>query len=225
MIRFLLRILGWTLGGFIALIALFLILSLIGMWVPSKGSKPLAQGEITIWIYTNGFHTDIILPYDSTVHDWFAYIDSAKFEDFKSYPYIAFGWGNKEFYIESQYRVSPGMVFRAVFLPLPSAMHMAFRRRKPLEDKNCICLNINRKQFIRISKFIDNQFQKNTNHQYQFITQGYGNADFFFEARGKYHGFNTCNNWTNRAIKKMGIRTGVWTPFDWGVMYRLRNYP
>jgi|GEM_PF-4318891 Protein of unknown function (DUF2459). len=31
-------------------------------------------------------------------------------------------------------------------------------------------------------------------------------------ARGRYHMFNTCNQWTGRGLHRTGVPTGLWTP-------------
>ena len=42
---------------------------------------------------------------------------------------------------------------------------------------------------------------------------GFGATDAFYEARGCYHPFFTCNTWCNLALKRAGLPCCVWTPF------------
>ncbi len=60
------------------------------------------QQEIPIYILTNGVHTDIVLPIKNEHHDWSTQL---KFEHTKSkdstYQYVALGWGDKGFYLET----------------------------------------------------------------------------------------------------------------------------
>ena len=42
---------------------------------------------------------------------------------------------------------------------------------------------------------------------------GFGATDAFYEARGRYHPFFTCNTWCNLALKRAGLPCCVWTPF------------
>ena len=39
----------------------------------------------------------------------------------------------------------------------------------------------------------------------------------FYESRGSYSMFFTSNNWVGRALKKAGLRTGLWTPLTFGI--------
>jgi len=52
----------------------------------------------------------------------------------------------------------------------------------------------------------------------------YGKNDVFYEARGRYHMFFTCNTWANNALKKSGLPAALWAPFDKGIFYQYRNY-
>ena len=51
--------------------------------------------------------------------------------------------------------------------------------------------------------------------------RGYGASDVFYEARGSYNLFATCNEWSGARLRKAGVRTGVWTPFAQSIMWRL----
>jgi len=50
---------------------------------------------------------------------------------------------------------------------------------------------------------------------------GYTNRDTFYEAKGSYSCFRTCNNWANQALKAAKVKTALWSPFDKGVLYHL----
>lgn len=49
----------------------------------------------------------------------------------------------------------------------------------------------------------------------------YGANDAFFEARGHYSLFETCNEWTRRGLAAAGVRVPVWAPFDKALFYQL----
>jgi hypothetical protein len=42
-----------------------------------------------------------------------------------------------------------------------------------------------------------------------------------YEAVGSYHAFNTCNLWTNRVFKQIGVKTALWSPFTKDIVYHL----
>ena len=50
------------------------------------------------------------------------------------------------------------------------------------------------------------------------IYHGYFGNDVFYDAPGTYHLGNTCNQWTSDTLATAGIRVGLWTPLEGGVM-------
>src|SRR3546814_17107498 len=48
--------------------------------------------------------------------------------------------------------------------------------------------------------------------------KGYGASDVFYEAHGYSSLFRTCNEWTGRQLRSIGIRIGRWPPFSASVM-------
>ena len=47
----------------------------------------------------------------------------------------------------------------------------------------------------------------------------YGNHDIFYEAKGSYNLFYTCNTWTNSALKAANQKASLWTVYDKGILY------
>ncbi len=51
--------------------------------------------------------------------------------------------------------------------------------------------------------------------------KGYTQQDCFYEAKGTYSMFYTCNVWTSNTLKAAGIKIGVWTPLESGIVGQL----
>ncbi|MGL1255138.1 DUF2459 domain-containing protein, partial [Vibrio parahaemolyticus] len=49
---------------------------------------------------------------------------------------------------------------------------------------------------------------------------GYGPADGFLAGTGHYSIFLTCNDWLRRVLAAAGIRTALWSPFPFGLMWQ-----
>ena len=41
---------------------------------------------------------------------------------------------------------------------------------------------------------------------------GFTDTDVFFEARGRFDAFRTCNVWVGRTLREAGVPFGLWTP-------------
>lgn len=197
----------------------FIVLYLITAWICSNITTGIEETEekksYKIFVATNGVHTDVILP--------IAYVNKS-FGDlsYKTNPeFVAFGWGDKGFYLNTPTwgDLTFSTAVNAVFLESPTAMHVTEYKSVAKDWKS---VNIDALQLQRLEKFIQHSFKKDAHGNYQKIgSYSYGSNDTFYEAKGNYSCIRTCNTWTNEAMKKTGIKTAIWTPFDWGILDHL----
>jgi len=214
------------LPGIFLKIILFLILAVLLSLIPVNTSfSPVKEG-IPIYISSNGVHTDFILPIKTEIIDWQALFESEHFGNGWAYaPYIAFGWGDKGFYLNtpewSDLKIRT--TFNALFIPSASAMHVSLWPQ-PEEDDLTKKTILSNKDYEEIVEYIFSSFSLGTDGNVLKIDHpGYGKYDLFFESSLKFHLFRTCNVWTNSGLKTAGIRTSFWTPFDKPILYHLSN--
>jgi len=203
--------------GFLLLYALSaLILSNI-----SVEEEQNAKDEVTIYIITNGVHTDIVVPVKNELMDW---SEEIKFSDTVSkdstYNYLAMGWGDKGFYLETPTwaELKPSVAFNAAFGLGNTAIHTTFYYEMKVSD-TCKEIKVSKEQYQRLVDYISSSFQKgSTNHWLNIVTKAnYGNTDAFYEAKGSYSLFHTCNTWANNGLKSCGQKACVWTVLDTGI--------
>jgi uncharacterized protein (TIGR02117 family) len=85
--------------------------------------------------------------------------------------------------------------------------------------KLSICDN----QLNKLNRYIQNSFETNSAGKLvKLNVKGYGNNDYFYEAKHSFSLFRTCNYWVNKALKEIEVKTSVWSPFDFGVLFHLR---
>ena len=79
---------------------------------------------------------------------------------------------------------------------------------------------VTNKQLETISNYVRQSFADKINGQYQWIKTDavYGKRDAFYEAKGNYSLFTTCNTWTNTGLKEAKLPACLWTPLDKGLM-------
>lgn len=100
-------------------------------------------------------------------------------------------------------------------------MHLTDYRR---QDNSWIPLVLCERQVDSLRNYIRQSFKTNENDQFlEILDAGYTDNDRFFEATGHYPCFKTCNNWVNIGLKKAGVKTVIWSPFDYGVMHHLQQ--
>jgi uncharacterized protein (TIGR02117 family) len=179
--------------------------------------------KIEIFVKTNGFHTDLVLPVKNEYKDWTSTFDTTltKSSD-KNFNYVAVGWGDKGFYINTPDidSLKFSTVFNAAFFLSESAVHVTYLNSIK-ESNNCRKILIDKNSYYKIIDHIDNSLDKE-NDKVIPINFSYSNNDLFFEGRGKYNLFYTCNTWTNNCMKKAGLKSRFWTLTEKPIMDNYR---
>ncbi len=224
--RKIIKIVGWSLAAIpLLMLVYFLSALLLSHVTVNNGFKQTPDG-VTIYVKSNGVHTDIIVPAKNELIDWATKI---KPDDFKQgkLNYLAFGWGDKGFYLNTPTwaDLKFSTAFKALFWLSSSAMHVTYYSDAPVINTQVRQLKISPQQYQQLCEYIDNSFQKDTMHDNMLIYGHHydGVNDNFYEAKGVYSLFQTCNGWANGALKKTGVRTCIWTPFDWGILNNLEE--
>ncbi len=202
-----------------------MLFSILLSVIPSNRNfrEPLNTSS-EIWIKSNGVHLDIVLPIKNNYTDWSNILlipDNIKDE----VQFLGFGWGDKEFYINTPEwsDLQFSTAFKALFIPTDAAMHVTYYKNLR-ENDHSIKLLVEEQQFKDIQSFILKSFKINESRVIPIKDIEYGSCDRFYDANYSYTLFYTCNTWTNKALKKAGLPACVWTPFDKGILFQYRKY-
>lgn len=221
-----LKFTGLTLLILVCLVGLYLLAAYV-LSRMSVDKESQTQGEIPIYIVTNGVHTDLALPIKDEQIDWSREVKFANTVGKDSlFEYVAFGWGDKGFYLETptwaDLKVSTA--FKAAFSLSTAAIHATFYK-KLTEGADCIKINISKEEYARLIKYIQQSFITDAQgHLIHIQTNAnYSDDDAFYEAKGSYNIFHTCNTWANNGLKSCGQKASLWTPFDTGIFYQYQK--
>lgn len=218
-----LKIAGITILALVCLIGIYLlaayVLSRIGVDRESQ-----TQNNIPIYIFTNGVHTDLVVPVKNEQMDWSREVKFANTVGKDSvFAYVGFGWGDKGFYLETPTwaDLKASTAFKAAFALSTSAIHATFHKDMT-EGADCVKIIISKEQYSRLIRYIQESFiADKKGHLIHIQTNAnYGKEDAFYEAKGSYHLFHTCNTWANNGLKSCGQKASLWTPFDTGIFYQ-----
>ncbi len=223
--RKILKFLGKTILAFVAFILLYLVTAFLLSRI-TVDEEPGTPDELAIYILTNGVHTDIVMPTRNEQMDWSKEIKySNTIAADSSYGYVAMGWGDREFYMETpawkDLKVSTAL--KAATGLGSAAIHATYYQRME-ESESCKKLNISNEQYSRLITYINQSFQKDPDGHFTYIetNANYGNSDAFYEANGSLSMFATCNSWTNSALKASGQKACLWTAFDTGIFLKYK---
>ncbi len=198
-------------GIIISAFAIYFILVVAISYIPVNNQFTSCEDKcISIFLLSNGVHTDIVLPMKTEEKDWNVLNNNP------ANNYVAFGWGDKGFYLETPTwaDLKFSTAFKALFFLSSSAMHVTLFETMN-EGPNCRKITITKENYKKLISFIESSFQTDAKNDYLKIDcTPYGKNDKFYEAKGTYNLFYTCNTWTNNCIKYSGLRACLWTLFD-----------
>jgi len=206
--------------GVIAFIIIY-VLATLGLSHITVNPDPEKSEDVEIFINSNGVHTDVVVPIRNDVKDWSEHIlfSHTKAND-SLMRYVAFGWGDKGFYLDTPEwsDLKASTAAKAAFYLGTSAMHTQFYRSVKIDD-DCVRLTISKKDYQELVKYIEESFALDRDGQVQWIAnRSYNNYDAFYEGMGSYSLFYTCNTWTNNALKAANQRAALWTTYDKGIL-------
>ena len=216
-----LKIILKTILGILTFTILYVVAVLILSKIPVNTSTESPTKGIEIYLLSNGVHTDIVVPVKSSLIDW---SEKVQFHHTKANDttakYLAFGWGDKGFYLNTPTwaDLKFSTAFNAASGLSTSAMHCTFYKQMK-EGERCKKIIITESQYQQLISFIHDSFQLEHNKIMKIETDAvYGNHDIFYEAKGSYNLFYTCNTWTNSALKAANQKASLWTVYDKGIL-------
>jgi uncharacterized protein (TIGR02117 family) len=215
-----LRFLGKMILALLIFVVTYVFLAYIIPYIPVNTKDTDPKEDVSVYIRTNGVHTDLVVPIQTEFKDW---SETIQFNHIKSkdttMQFIGFGWGDKGFYLDtpewSDLKFSTAFV--AAFGLGSSAMHATFYKQIN-ENENCVELKISAQEYKKLIAYIEEKFKYDENGNPILIdATTYGQNDSFYEAKGSYSFFYTCNTWANNGLKAMDQKAALWTPSDFGI--------
>jgi uncharacterized protein (TIGR02117 family) len=169
----------------------------------------------------------LVLPIKNGQFDWSKEIkfSDTQLADTSRARLLALGWGDKGFYLQtpkwSDLKFS--VAFRAMTGLSTTAIHATFYDTLR-ENESCKKIMMGNAQYTRLVNYILNSLQQDdAGHVIKIVTRAnYSKADAFYEAKGRYSLFYTCNTWANKALKACGQKACLWTAFDTGIFLQYK---
>ena len=147
--------------AFIRLLLLYLVAALILGLIPVNRHFREHDDGMLVYLLSNGIHSDIVLPLHSGDIFWDDFFrDSESIQKIPGVKYIAFGWGNRLFYLNTPEwnDLTPSIAVNALFIKTEPAMHVTFYSYTPVSGDLCISIKINHDQLKHLSEFVKSSF-------------------------------------------------------------------
>jgi uncharacterized protein (TIGR02117 family) len=193
--------------------------------IPANVAWREADRGITIFVRSNGVHTWIMMPKVNRYMDWRPYAPPEHLRDprYGRGNYVAIGYGNRDFYLNTPTwgDLSLRTAGLALFGTGSTLVHVE-HDNDPEANEWQRSIVLRPEEYQRLVAFVRARFQLDAHGRpIPLIGRGYGPWDMFYEANGGYSFVMTCNEWTGRALRAAGVRTGLWTPLEQSIMWRL----
>jgi uncharacterized protein (TIGR02117 family) len=207
------RVLARLVGAVVALLLAFLIAALIGGAIPVHSAYRAPAKGVRIWVVDNGVHTDLVLPVAEAGVDWSQLIGPDAFPDRRAHTHLSFGWGDRDFYLNtpSWSDARPGRIVRALLGGGATVMHVE-RMLAPEPGPDVRVVMLRPEAYRRLAAFVAATFAPGG-----APVRAYGPNDAFYPALRRYSAVHSCNDWTGRALREAGVRMGAWTPMAFQV--------
>ncbi len=225
------RLAGRGLLVFLSLPLLYLFAAVVLGLVPvNRDFQPTApaQGGVSVYLRTNGVHAELVVPARAPIDLQAEFplaqvVDLARVQDPAALGWIAFGWGDRGFYLETPtWRDLRARTAAVALLGLGrGAMHVEYLARPHQYD--AVRIDVNDAQYRALVEALRSGFRRGAGGDLMRIEQrGYFATDAFYEGSGRYTLWLTSNEWVRRVLATAGIRTALWAPFDVALFWHLR---
>lgn len=219
-----------TAGVVLGLLALYVLAGLTLHYIPvNKDANYHSPNDVTIYLLSNGVHTDVVVPVKNEYVDW-SHLLKYEHTDTKdtTYRFVGIGWGDKGFYLQTpewkDLKIS--VALKAALHLGTAAIHATFYHAIDTTTGNSAVLHISKEDYNALATYIKNSFLYDSGGNsihIPSINDGYGDSDAFYEAKGSYSLFYTCNTWTNNALKAANQKAAWWTLLDKGILYHYKK--
>ena len=174
-----------------------------------------------IQVASNGWHTAVVVPAPALTATGML----PEAADFPGAAFLEFGWGDRVYYPAKEKTV--GMTLAAALAPTPAVMHMAGLAATPRaggSSREVVTVGLTETGFLSLIEALAAEFERPAEGRASSVARGLYPGSRFYNARGSFHLFNTCNTWTARMLHAAGVAispSGIVTAD--GLMTRLRE--
>ena len=208
----------WLIGPALALCALWLATCETAPPPPADNDAPRTH---VIPVASNGWHTAIVVPAPALADTGLL----PEVADFPDAAFLEFGWGDRIYYPAKEKTI--GMTLSAALVPTPAVMHMAGLAAAPRDggsSREVVAVPLTEAGFLNLVEALAAEFERPAGGRAVSVSRGLYPGSRFYNARGEFHLFNTCNTWTARMLRAAGVAispSGIVTAD--GLMARLRR--
>ena len=187
--------------NFILLIIIILAGCSAKPYIVSSAEEFEGSGQNEVYVVSHGWHTGFVIPAPE-IQGVMPELERR----FGNTPYIEFGWGDKGFYQAKE--TTLGLTLRAIFWPTESVVHSVAVPQNVEEyfsnsEVAKVCLNDG--ELSALIGFISSSFYRDKSGNLLELQKGIYGDSKFYSGVGDFYLMNTCNRWTAKGLKSIGM--------------------
>lgn len=209
--------------GLMALALFCALMIVVGALRFGSGAPLPGERAVTIYVASNGFHSDIVLPTVGPAKDWRPLLAASPLtEPYRDAPWVAFGWGAETAYTElgTLADLSLGLILRAAAFdrsvvhvqPVAAVRTGTDHRSFTISEAGYRALVSHVEASLQLDEAGGPVILPGVSH---------GNGDAFLRGRDRFWLLRSCNVWTGEGLRKAGLPVGLWTPLVQSLMWSL----
>ena len=170
-------------------------------YIVSYAEEFEGSGRNEVYVVSHGWHTGFVIP-ALEIQGVIPELEQ-RFGDTR---YIEFGWGDKGFYQAKE--TTLGLTLRAIFWPTESVVHAVAVPQKVEEyfsNSEVAKLCLGDGELSALIGFISSSFYRDKNGNLLELQKGIYGDSKFYSGVGDFYLMNTCNRWTAKGLKSIGM--------------------
>ena len=187
--------------NFILLIIIILAGCSAKPYIVSYAEEFEGSGQNEVYVVSHGWHTGFVIPAPEIQR-----VMPELERRFGNTPYIEFGWGDKGFYQAKE--TTLGLTLRAIFWPTESVVHSVAVPQKVEEyfsNSEVAKLCLSDGELSALIGFISSSFYRDRSGNLLELQKGIYGDSKFYSGVGDFYLMNTCNRWTAKGLKSIGM--------------------
>ncbi len=188
-------------------IAIALLLGVGSRFVPFGASDGYDRDSGTpVWVFDHGYHAGLILP-RSALEEYGSNHADVWLTQFPDADWFEFGWGDRGFYFEvpTFEDVTFAIGAKALLWPSETVLHVAIGMGSPwtrFTHSQGVEIPVTDAALSELLAFVEASVVSS-----EQLGPGLYGVSAFYEGRGQYHLFQTCNSWVSQALRAAGIKS------------------
>jgi len=218
------KAIGLATAVVLALTCVYIVVAFALVLFPANAGQARQASAVDAYVIAYGAHTDLVFPVITAAMDWTGYFPAADFAKIPSNAdYIAIGWGDREFYLNTP-------EWKDLTLPRAAGalagmhgtlLHVTYLRKADFLEYAHV-LPLSAEQYAMLAAYVTASAPHPGGRMLAVPGKSYTPQDAFYEANGSYNMFKTCNTWVGTGLLQAGVPVSYWTPFDMLVSWHLQ---